>query len=447
MRPVRALAAIWLAAAVNRLTAGPLGSATSAAPLRTVVDRQQPPATDHVIDVRDLLASRSVEELAVAADNYFRANLDNPDYFLAKPFTNVDETPDRLVCFAELIDGLRPLPGMRILDFGAGTGWSSRYLTQLGYEVICSDVSPTALELAKELFGRLPVIGPRPAPMFQVFDGHRLDLPDASVDRVHCFDAFHHVPNPAEVLAELGRVLKPGGIAGFCEPGPNHSRTAQSQFEMRNYTIIENDVVMADIWPWAQAAGFTSLELSVFNPKPFRVSLGDFDDFLQGGPSTRRYLDHLREVVGERRIFFLAKGEPRVRDSRDRNGLAGVLEVHLDRAQVGQGTPITGWCRATNRGPNLWLPSDAPHGPVQVGVHLYDRAGRLLDRDYARIPLDRRDGVRPGEAVETSFALPAPVPGAYRLEFDLVSEMVCWFEINGCRPVSRELSVVRAAAG
>jgi SAM-dependent methyltransferase len=424
-----------------------LSDSQPAPPDGSLVDHQQPPGADDFIDVRELLASRSVEELAVAADNYFKDNLDNPDYFLAKPFTNVDETPDRLVCFAEMIDGLRPLAGMRILDFGAGTGWSTRYLAQLGYEVICSDVSPTALEIAKDLFARLPVVGPRPAPAFQVFDGHHLDLPDAWVDRVHCFDAFHHVPNPAEVLAELGRVLKPGGIAGFCEPGPNHSRTAQSQYEMRNYTIIENDVVMADIWAWAQAAGFTSLELSVFNPKPFRLSLADFDDVLQGGPCTRRYVDHVREGIGERRIFFLSKGEPLIRDSRDRNGLAGTLQVRLDQVEVGEGEPISGRCLAENTGRNLWLPSDAPHGPVQVGVHLYDRAGRLLDRDYARIPLDRHYSIHPGETVEIPFALSGPAPGEYRLEFDLVSEMVCWFEINGCHPASVMISIADGTGG
>lgn len=416
-------------------------------PNGSLVDHQQPPGADDFIDVRELLQSLSVEELAVAADNYFKENLHTSDYFFAKPFTNVDETPDRLVCFAEMIGGLRPLAGMRILDFGAGTGWSTRYLTQLGYEVICSDVSPIALEIAKQLVARLPVAGPRPEPIFQVFDGHRIDLPDASVDRVHCFDAFHHVPNPAGVLAELGRVLKPGGIAGFCEPGPNHSKTAQSQFEMRNYTIIENDVIMADIWAWAQPAGFTSLELAVFNSQPFRLSLPDFDDFLRGGPSTQRYVDHVREVVRERRIFFLAKGEPLIRDSRDRNGLAGTLEVWLDRVQVAEGEPINGRCLAHNTGRNLWLPSDAPHGPVQVGVHLYDRAGRLLDRDYARIPLDRHYGIRPGEMVEIPFALPGPAPGEYRLEFDLVSEMVCWFEINGCRPASVDISIADRTAG
>jgi ubiquinone/menaquinone biosynthesis C-methylase UbiE len=88
-----------------------------------------------------------------------------------------------------------------------------------------------------------------------VFDGHRIDLPDASVDRIFCFDAFHHVPNPTQVMRELGRVLRPGGIAGFSEPGRHHSKGARSQYEMKNYTAIENDVVMEEVWTWARAAG------------------------------------------------------------------------------------------------------------------------------------------------------------------------------------------------
>jgi hypothetical protein len=172
------------------------------------------------------------------------------------------------------------------------------------------------------------------------------------------------------------------------------------------------------------------------------LSLPDFDDFLRGGPSTQRYVDQVRDFVRDWRIFFLSKGRPLVADSRDRNGLAGTLEVWLDRVQVAKGEPVTGRCQAHNTGRNLWLPSDAPHGPVQLGVHLYGRDGRLIDRDYAHVPLDRRDGVRPGDVVEMSFALPAlPAPGEYWLEFDLVSEMVCWFEINGCRPASVGISI------
>lgn len=51
-------------------------------------------------------------------------------------------------------------------------------------------------------------------------------------------------------------------------------------------------------------------------------------------------------------------------------------------------------------------------------------------------------GVHPGDVVENPVHNPAPPAGDYRIEFDLVSEMVCWFEINGRRPVSADISVV-----
>lgn len=432
---------LGLVGSMNRLIVKLTADTPPVPPNGHGVDDQKALEVDGFINVNDLLRTMTVEQLAAEADVYFKKNLDNLDYYFAKPFTNVDETPDRLVCFAEMIGGLRPLPGMRVLDFGAGTGWSTRYLTQLGCEVIATDVSATALEVAKQLFKRLPVAGPQPEPTFLVFDGRRIDLADGSMDRVHCFDALHHVPNPEDVLRELARVLKPGGIAGFCEPGPNHSKTAQSQFEMRNYTIIENDILMGDIWAWAEAAGFTSLEITVFNGKSFRLSLSDFGDFLRGGRVGQRYIDHVRDFVRDRRIFFLSKGEPLAADSRDRDGLAAELDVTIDRTGVAQGELIKGRCLARNIGRNRWLPSNAPHGPVQVGVHLYERGGHLIDRDFARIPIDRRDDVRPGEFVEIHFALATPPPGDYRLEFDMVSEMVCWFEINGCRPASVDISI------
>ena len=410
--------------------------------MESSIDSQERPATDDFIDVRDLLRTLTVEQLAAEADDYFKKNLSNLDYYFAKPFTNVDETPELLLGFAEMVSGLRPLPGMRVLDFGAGTGWTSRYLTQLGCEVFATDVSATALDAAKQLYKSFPVAGARPEPAFLVFDGHRIDLPDASVDRVHCFDAFHHVPNPAEVLRELGRVLKPGGVAGFCEPGPNHSKAAQSQSDMRNYTIIENDVIMADIWAWAQAAGFTSLEISVINSQPFRLSLAEFDSFLRGGRSQRRFARHVRNAVRKQRVFFLSKGLAPIADSRDRAGLVAKLKVHIDRTRVAQGEFIIGHCRAKNIGQKVWLPSYAPHGAVQLGVHLYSVEGRAIDRDYAHIPFDRHDGVHPGDVVEIPFTIPAPTAGDYRIEFDLVSEKVCWFEINGRRPVSADISVV-----
>src|SRR5205823_13517906 len=137
-------------------------------------------------------------------------------------------------------------------------------LTQLGCRVVLLDVSPTALQMAQALYERVPVIGDQPAPEFLVFDGRRIELPDASVDRVLCLHALHHVPNQAATLAELGRILRPGGRAAFAEPGPRHSRAAQSQFEMRSYRVVENDIDVHELSPIAHGVGFADLQMMVF---------------------------------------------------------------------------------------------------------------------------------------------------------------------------------------
>jgi ubiquinone/menaquinone biosynthesis C-methylase UbiE len=96
-------------------------------------------------------------------------------------------------------------------------------------------------------------------PVFLHFDGHKINLPDESVDRIICHDAFHHVPNQKEVISELGRVLKRGGIAGFSEPGRFHSQSPQSQSEMRNFNVLENDIIPTEIFSLAREYGFDDM--------------------------------------------------------------------------------------------------------------------------------------------------------------------------------------------
>lgn len=43
-----------------------------------------------------------------------------------------------------------------------------------------------------------------------VWEAGRIPLPDASIDSALCTEVLEHCPNPAEVLAEVQRVLKPG---------------------------------------------------------------------------------------------------------------------------------------------------------------------------------------------------------------------------------------------
>jgi SAM-dependent methyltransferase len=97
---------------------------------------------------------------------------------------------------------LDALPPGEILDAACGTGRYAAYLAARGHSVIGVDQSPAMLDLAR---AKLP--GRRFVP------GQLTDLPldDASVDAAVCALALVHVPEPARAVAELARVVRPGG--------------------------------------------------------------------------------------------------------------------------------------------------------------------------------------------------------------------------------------------
>ena len=394
------------------------------------------------IDVDRVIAGTSVEELNRAAEQYF-LSLSDWDYHLSKPFSTPDETPPLLTDVAVLIDALQLTAGATVLEFGAGTGWLSRFLTQLGARVILLDVSPTALTIARELYRRQPVIGDKSTPEFLQSDGRCIPLPDESVDRIVSFHAFHHAPDPDSVLREFGRVLKPGGLAVFVEPGPRHSTTPQSQFEMRTHGVIENDIDVHDVWRTAQGAGFSDLKLAVFHTPRFHLSLEDYEDFLAGGSTCAGWVTSTRGFLRHVRTFVLSKSASNRVDSRAARALAADIRLAATHIRVTSGESIAIDAVVKNSDQATWLPSDVPHGGVLLGGHVYDGAGKLLSFDAAAARLtDPPREIRPGEAVPVRLILsPQPV-GRYIVELDCVASRVTWFAQVGSPTVRLTLDVV-----
>src|SRR5688572_2438866 len=423
--------------------AGVLRDAQREPPKAEVLRTETTPDADF-IDVRQRMTELSVEELCETAETFF-ARLDNWDYLHSKPFAAVHETPDLLINFAHVVHALNLLPDMTIMDFGAGSCWTSRFLSQMGMHVIAVDVSASALKIGEELYRRHPVIGGQPEPRFLHFDGHTLNLPDESVDRISCWDAFHHVPNPDQVLKEMSRVLKTGGIAGFSEPGPEHSKAPQSQYEMRTNKLIENDVDLNEIWMAAQAAGFTSIKVALFNPKPSLRPLDQFEKYLSSADTGEDFVAETRNEMQHRRVFFLYKGDSSApKDSRQREGLLAELQVEAKSTRIQGGSFVELRVTVRNAGTAVWLPSTARVGAVRFGVHLFDEAGTLIDLDYFRKDLPREERVLPGDSLEFVAEVPTPSPGVYIMQCDVVSEGVCWFEHNGSPTVRLHIEVVES---
>jgi ubiquinone/menaquinone biosynthesis C-methylase UbiE len=93
-------------------------------------------------------------------------------------------------------------PSGRALDAACGTGRHARYLTELGHTVVGVDASPAMLARAR---ANVPGADFRP--------GDLLNLPidTASVDLAVCALALTHFVDLHAPLAELARVLRPGG--------------------------------------------------------------------------------------------------------------------------------------------------------------------------------------------------------------------------------------------
>jgi SAM-dependent methyltransferase len=101
-----------------------------------------------------------------------------------------------------------------VLDLGANTCGESECLTTRGYRIVASDINEYALGISKQ---RAALYG-RESPSYVAADAHRLPFADESFACGFMYESLHHMPDPAMVLGEVRRVLKPGGKLFLYEP-------------------------------------------------------------------------------------------------------------------------------------------------------------------------------------------------------------------------------------
>ena len=393
-----------------------------------------------MLNPKDLIKTLSVEELCETAEAYFKSIRD-PTQQMGKPFSSLSESPEILQNMGLMLSGLYLGKTMTVLDFAAGTCWFSRFLNQLGCQTISCDASQTALEIGKRLFLTFPIIGNLVSePSFLHFDGHKINLPAESVDRIICHDGFHHIPNQAEIISELARVLKPGGIASFSEPGRFHSQSPPSQYEMKNYKVLENDIVLTEIFAIAREHGFTEIKVKVVSD--MEVSLDDYQCLTGNSRDPaleERIVRNIRQVMSNKTIFFLHKGTF-VLDSRSHIGLSCSISTKREvfSAKAGEGLYIP--LKVCNTGRAKWLNKNINQvGVVNIGTHLYDEASNLLNLDFSRHPLSST--IEPGEIFEQEVRVQFNDVGKFTISIDLVSEGICWFENMGSKPLYLRIDV------
>jgi ubiquinone/menaquinone biosynthesis C-methylase UbiE len=98
------------------------------------------------------------------------------------------------------------LHGKDVLEIGCGTGVHARLLAEAGARVTAVDLTPTAVELTKRRLALASL-----SAEVREADAESLPFADGSFDFVWSWGVIHHSEHTDRVVAEIARVLRPGG--------------------------------------------------------------------------------------------------------------------------------------------------------------------------------------------------------------------------------------------
>lgn len=136
--------------------------------------------------------------------------------------------------------------GQKILDLGAGQGWYSLYLQEKGFQVTAVDQKlgfhhPQISTLEKSLEEKLP-------------------FPNEEFDMILAWDIIEHVKNETQLLQEMHRILKKGGIVLLSVPHADDSRMAQSYL---TYAHFKDKTHFREYLPQELEEKFSRLNMQV----------------------------------------------------------------------------------------------------------------------------------------------------------------------------------------
>ena len=157
----------------------------------------------------------------------------------AQKYDNLDwVNRDKLL--SKIVKLVGDLGTSKILDLGTGTGKVLRALVETSKEIdgYGLDISPEMLSKIPKSYDFNLIEGS--AEDLSIFDNETFDLITARM-------VFHHLSNPSKAMAEIWRVLKPGGQVLICEGNPPSKETLDFYVSMFRFKEIRNTFLESDL--------------------------------------------------------------------------------------------------------------------------------------------------------------------------------------------------------
>jgi len=208
--------------------------------------------------------------------------------------TVIDQEPQQF--FAELLGEIR---AEKVLDVACGQGGFTGILkgSLPAYtQIIGVDLSPEMLKQAREHLPDTDI-------QFEQQDAAALKFPDAEFDLVGCAFSLHHLPEPRGALAEMRRVLKPGGHLLVGEMYRDNLTDTQQTESLVHHWAAEIDTALGN----SHNQTFTRQQiLEMVRPEDWaKASLFDLAD-LSFDPKGEEITRHVLETIDR----VLKKAEP-----------------------------------------------------------------------------------------------------------------------------------------
>lgn len=189
------------------------------------------------------------------------------------------------------------LRGARVADVGCGGGLLAEALTRAGASVTAIDLAPSMIEVAK-----LHAAGERLQIDYRVQSVESLATEaTGTFDVVTCMEMLEHLPDPAQVVSELSRLLKPNGSL-FVSTLNRNLRSFMlaivgaeyvTQLVPRGTHEYERMIRPSELARWARDAHLTIDELGGLEYNPITRSARLTTDV------SVNYLAHLRRAEAE----------------------------------------------------------------------------------------------------------------------------------------------------